>query len=202
MKDEFSDRHHAIKLRLAGQTVEVICKTLGRSRDWFHLWWRRYQTMGVEGLYDLTRARHQPPHISPELERTILNIRRRLESPLHAHTRYGLIGANAIQSELKDLRIEPLPCVRTIERVLERNGVTMPRVQLAKFLPEHVYPTPQVHASNQLHEVDLVGPIYLKGQNQRYYIFICKDVFDGSVHLQLGRSREMEAVLDFLGDCW
>jgi transposase InsO family protein len=202
MKDEFSDRHQAIKLRLAGQSVETICHTLDRSREWFHTWWRRYQTLGAAGLFDLSRARHQPAHISPDLERTILNIRQRLESPLHPHTRYGLIGASAIQAELKALHIRPLPCVRTIERVLERNGLTMPRVRLARLLPEHVYPAPQAHDSNQLHQVDLVGPIYLKGQRQRYYIFVCKDVFDGAVCLKLGRSRKMEAVLNFLGDCW
>ena len=60
MKDEFSDRHQAIKLRLAGHSVEYICQTLGRSREWFHTWWRRYQAMGVAGLYDLTRANHRP----------------------------------------------------------------------------------------------------------------------------------------------
>lgn len=202
MKDEFSDRHQAIKMRLAGQSVEEICQTLGRSRQWFHLWWRRYQGLGTAGLYDLTSARHQPPHISPELERTILNIRQRLESPLHAHTRYGLIGAAAIQAELQELHIRPLPCTRTIERVLERNGKTMPRVRLAPPLSEQVYPGPQAHDSNQLHQVDLVGPIYLKGQRQRYYIYVCKDVFDGAVCLKLGRSRHMEAILNFLGDAW
>jgi transposase InsO family protein len=202
MKDEFSDRHHAVKQRLAGQSVETICQTLGRSREWFHTWWRRYQALGAAGLFDLTHARHQPQQISPELERTILNIRQRLESPLHPHTRYSLIGASAIQAELKALQIQPVPCPRTIERVLQRNGVTMPRVRLARLLPEHVYPAPQAHDSNLLHQVDLVGPIYLKGQRQRYYIFVCKDVFDGAVCLKLGRSRRMEAVLDFLGECW
>ena len=202
MKDEFSDRHQAIKLRLAGQSVEVICQTLERSRDWFHTWWRRYQAMGTAGLYDVTRARQRAALISPELERTILAIRKRLESTYHPQTRYALIGASAIQAELKALHIRAVPCVRTIERVLQRNGVTLPRVRLARFLPTHVYPTPQAQDSNQLHQVDLVGPIYLKGQKQRYYIFVCKDVFDGAVCLKLGRSRKMEAVLDFLGDCW
>ncbi len=202
MKDEFSDRHYAIQQRLAGQSVDSICQTLGRSRDWFHMWWRRYQALGAAGLFDLTHARHQPPHISPDLERTILNIRQRLELSWHPHTRYGLIGASTIQAELKDLHIRPLPCPRTIERVLQRNGVTMPRVRLAQLLPEHVYPAPQAHDLNQLHQVDLVGPIYLKGQHQRYYIFVCKDVFDGAVCLKLSRSRKMEAVLDFLGVCW
>jgi len=202
MKDEFSDRHQAIKLRLAGQSVEVICQTLERSREWFHTWWRRYQAMGAAGLYDLTRARQGTTLISPEMERTILTIRKRLESTYHPQTRYALIGANTIQAELKALHIRSVPCSRTIERVLQRNGVTLPRVRLAHFLSTHVYPTPQAQDSNQLHQVDLVGPIYLKGQKQRYYIFVCKDVFDGSVCLKLGRSRKMEAVLEFLGDCW
>ncbi len=82
MKDEFSDRHQAIKMRLAGQSVEVICQTLERSREWFHTWWRRYQAMGAAGLYDVTRARQSTSLISPELERTILTIRKRLESSL------------------------------------------------------------------------------------------------------------------------
>jgi transposase InsO family protein len=202
MKDEFSDRHQAIKLRLAGQSVEVICQILERSREWFHTWWRRYQAMGAAGLYDLTCARQRTTLISPEMERTILTIRKRLESTYHPQTRYALIGASTIQAELKALHIRAVPCARTIERVLQRNGVTLPRVRLAHFLSTRVYPTPQAQDSNQLHQVDLVGPIYLKGQKQRYYIFVCKDVFDGAVCLKLGRSRKMEAVLDFLGDGW
>lgn len=202
MNDEFSDRHQAIKMRLADQPVEVICRTLGRSAEWFHTWWRRYQALGAAGLFDLTRARHQPPRIPPDLERTIVNIRHRLESSLHPQTRYGLIGASTILAELQALHVRPLPCLRTIERVLQRRGVTLPRVRLARVLPTHVYPAPQAHDSNQVHQVDLVGPIYLKGQRQRYYIFVCKDVFDGAVCLKLSRSRRMEAVLAFLGDCW
>jgi transposase InsO family protein len=158
--------------------------------------------MGTAGLYDLTRARQRTALISPEMERTILTIRKRLESTYHPQTRYALIGASAIQAELKALNIRTVPCARTIERVLQRNGVTLPRVRLARFLPTHVYPAPQAPDSNHLHQVDLVGPIYLKGQKPRYYIFVCKDVFDGAVCLKLGRSRKIEAVLEFLGECW
>ena len=202
MKDEFSDRHQAIRMRLGGQSVEVICQTLKRSREWFHTWWRRYQAMGAAGLYDITRARQSASLISPEMERAILMIRKRLESTYHPQTRYALIGASSIQAELKALNIRAVPCTRTIERVLQRNGVTLPRVRLAGFLATHLYPAPQAQDSNDLHEVDLVGPIYLKGQKQRYYIFVCKDVFDGAIYLKLGRSRKIEAVLEFLGECW
>lgn len=68
--------------------------------------------------------------------------------------------------------------------------------------PSQVYPGPQAQESNQLHQLDLVGPIYLKGQSQRYYIFVRKDAFDRAVRLKLGRSRKMNEVMTFLIDCW
>lgn len=202
MDTEFADRQQAITLRLAGQSVETICRLLKRSREWFHFWWRRYRAHGPNGLLELTRANTQPRRIAPDLERTILTVRQRLASQAHPGTRYSLIGATAILAELQTLHIRPLPCARTIERVLQRNGVTLPRVRLSPFLPRHTYPTPPAHDSNQLHQLDWVGPIYLKGSRQRYYIFVAKDVFDGAVCLRIYRSRKMETVLDFLGECW
>ena len=202
MNNEFTDRQQAIKLRLAGQSVEAICRVLGRTHAWFHVWWRRYRALGPNGLFDLTRANVQPRQIPPELERSILAIRQRLTSQMHPGTRYSHIGASAILAELQDLQARPLPSRRTIERVLQRNGVTLPKVRLAPFLPRHTYPAPHADASNQLHQVDSVGPIYLKGNRQRYYIFVGKDAFDGAVCLRIYRSRKMAAVLDFLGECW
>jgi len=202
MDNELADRQQAIKLRLAGQSVEMICRLLGRSSVWFHVWWRRYRAQGPNALFDLTRANVQPRRIAPDLERTILMIRQRLTSQIHSGTRYSLIGASTIVAELAALHIRPLPSVRTIERVLERNGVTLPKVRLAPFVAPSTYPTPQAEESNQLHQVDCVGPLYLKGQRQRYYIFVGKDVFDGAVCLRIYRSRRMEVLLDFLGECW
>jgi len=202
MHDELTARHRAITLRLEGRSVKAICDAVDRSEFWFHKWWRRYLEAGPEGLYDLTRARHVAPRISPELERTILTICRRLQAHATPATRYSLIGATAILAELKALGTRPLPCERTIERVLQRNNLTAPRVRLAPLLPRQEYPGPQARASNDLHEVDLVGPIYLKGSNHRYYIWVCKDAFDGAVCLRLAGSRRMDEVLWFLGECW
>src|SRR5262249_2793812 len=119
MHDELSARQRAISLRLAGQAVKRICAALGRCEAWFHKWWRRYLEAGPEGLYDLTRANHHvAQHIPPELERAIVSIRRRLQAHATPATRYSLTGATAIRAELKALGIRPLPCERTIERVL------------------------------------------------------------------------------------
>ena len=202
MNDEFTARQRAIMLRLAGHSVALVCEALGRSTVWFHKWWRRYLEFGAEGLFDLTRARQVVPHIPPELERTILCVRRRLQAHAVPATRYRLIGATAILAELKGLGIRPVPNPRTIERVLERHGVTAPRLRLAPLVPRQDYPGPQARTSNELHEVDLVGPIYLQGSGHRYYIWVCKDVFDGAVCLRLACSRCMDEVLWFLGECW
>jgi Integrase core domain/Homeodomain-like domain len=203
MNDELAARQRAITLRLAGRPVQAICAAVGRSEVWFHKWWGRYLEAGPGGLYDLTRANHHvAQRIPPELERTILSIRRRLQAHAEPATRYCLTGATAILAELKALRVRPLPCERTIERVLERNGLTAPRVRLTPLLPRQDYPGPQARASNQLHEVDLVGPIYLQGSGHRYYIGVGKDAFDGAVCLRLAYSRRMDEVLWFLGECW
>jgi putative transposase len=203
MNDELTARHRAITLRLAGRPVKAICATVSRSEVWFRKWWHRYLEAGPEGLYDLTRASHHiAQRIPPELERTILSVRRRLQAHATPATRYSLIGAPAILAELKRLGVRPLPCERTIERVLERNGLTAPRVRLAPLLPRQDYPGPQARAANELHEVDLVGPIYLQGRSHRYYIWIGKDAFDGAVCMRLASSRRMDEVLWFLGECW
>ena len=203
MNDEFTARQRAISLRLAGRPVKPICAALGRTEAWFHQWWRRYLEAGPEGLYDLTRANHHvAQRIAPELERTLIAIRRRLQAHATPATRYRLVGTTAIHAELKSLGIRPLPCERPIARVLERHGLTAPRMRLAPLLPRQEYPGPQARASNELHEVDLVGPVYLKGRRHRYYIGVCKDAFDGAVCLRLALSRRMDEVLWFLGECW
>jgi putative transposase len=203
MNDELALRQRAISLRLAGRPVKHICSALGRSETWFHKWWDRYLQAGPEGLYDLTRAHHHvAQRIPPELERAILSIRRRLQAHATPATRYSLIGAAAIRAELKALGVHPLPAARTIERALQRHGLTAPRIRLAPLLPRQDYPGPQARASNQLHQVDLVGPVYLKGSRHRYYIWVGKDAFDGAVCLRLAGSRRMDEVLGFLGECW
>jgi hypothetical protein len=203
MQDELAARQRAISLRLAGRPVKHICSTLGRSEAWFHKWWGRYLEAGPAGLYDLSRANHHvAQRLPPELERAIVSVRRRLQAHATPATRYCLVGAPAILAELKALDIRPLPNPRTVERVLQRHGLTAPRVRLAPLLPRQEWPGPQARASNELHEVDLVGPVYLKGNRHRYYIWVGKDAFDGAVCLRLAGSRKMDEVLWFLGECW
>jgi putative transposase len=203
MNNEWTDRQLAIQWRLAGEPVEMICQRLKRSAMWFHKWWRRYVAEGTEGLYDLSRAPHTMiDRLPPHLERMIVSVRRRLEAHATPETRYQRIGAPTVQAELKALRVTPLPGLRTIERVLHRQGLTSPRLRLASLINPAGYPAPTADDSNQLHQIDLVGPVYLQGQRQRWYIYVCKDAFDGAVCLKLARSRQMDEVLAFLIQAW
>lgn len=203
MHDELSVRQMAIQLRLAGESFEVICQTLKRSEAWVHKWWRRYLDAGPEGLYDLTRSNHQvvnrtPPHI----ERAVISIRRRLAARATPQTRYSQVGAPQVRVELEALGYSPLPCLRTIERIVARAGLSCPPLRLAPRLAQNEYPGPQARDSNQLHQVDVVGPRYLKGDKTRYHFLICKDVFDQSVYIEFVGNRKMDTVLAFLVAAW
>lgn len=203
MRNELADRQLAIQWRMAGEQIEIICQRLQRPSSWFHKWWSRYVLEGAEGLYELSRAPHVLlDRLPPQIERLIVSVRRRLEAHATSETRYQRIGAPTIQVELKALQVVPLPSLRTIERVLSQHGLTSPRLRTAPPLNLNGYPAPTAEDSNQLHQVDLVGPVYLKGQRKRWYIYICKDVFDGAIYAQLRPSRKMDEVLGFLIAAW
>jgi putative transposase len=203
MQDELSVRQAAIRLRLAGESVESICRTLKRSRPWFHKWWQRYLESGPDGLYELTRGNRRvvnrtPPHI----EQTVLAIRRRLAARATPQTRYSHIGATQIRAELESLGHSPLPCLRTINRIVARAGLSCPPLRLSPRITRNEYPGPQARDSNHLHQIDVVGPRYLKGDSTRYYFLACKDVFDLSIYMELVDSRSMDGVLGFLVHAW
>ncbi len=203
MKDELSLRHQAIRMRLAGESVLLICRTLQRSTVWFHKWWQRYLELGTEGLYDLTRANHQVVNRTPpQIERIVLSIRRRLAAHATPQTRYAFVGAATIQTELRALGYMPVPTLRTIERILQRAHLTSPRLHLARRLPRSAYPGPQAQDSNQLHQIDLVGPRYLPGNQTKYYFAVCKDAYDQAVYPELLTGTKLEQLLPFLVHAW
>lgn len=188
---------------MAGEKVEDICQTLHRTPPWFHKWWRRYMESGPAGLYDRTRANRQVANrTSPHIEKAVVSIRKRLAKRATSETRYGLVGATQIRSELEKLGYSPLPSLRTIERIVNQAGLTCPPLRLARPIARTEYPGPQPQNSNQVHQVDFVGPRYLKGDHTRYYFLTCRDVFDQAVYMEFVNSRSTDTVLAFLVKAW
>jgi hypothetical protein len=203
MLDELSARQQAIRMRLAGEPVALICKVLKRSEAWVFKWWQRYVAMGQEGLCDLSRAHSSLVNRTPaHLERAVVSIRCRLAAHATPQTRYALVGAATIRAELEALGYTPLPSLRTIDRILQRSRLTNPPLRLARRIPCEAYPGPQAHDSNQVHQVDMVGPRYLSGDSTKYYFLVCKDAFDQAVYAEFVSDSNMDQVLTFLIHAW
>jgi hypothetical protein len=203
MSTEIEQRQRAMRLRLAGERVEHICTKLERSRSWFYKWWQRYCTHGMDGLREHSRApQHVPRQTSDEVCEAIRQIRKRLMQRRGPQARYRLAGAPTIRRELEGLGYTPLPSLRTIERVIQQAHYTNPafRTQPPSSAPE--YPSPRARASNQVHQLDLVGPRYLKGSHARYYFLDYKDVYDLTPHLGFQRAPNLDMVLEFVVQVW
>jgi len=112
----------------------------------------------------------------------VISIRRRLSARATPQTRYSQIGASQIRAELETLGYAPLPGLHTIRRIITRAGLSCPPLKLSLRIARNDYPGPQARDSNHVHQVDVVGPRYLRGDSARYYFLVCKDVFDQSVY--------------------
>ena len=131
------------------------------------------------------------------MEQAVLRILQLLEK-----RPYALSGAPAIKRELEALDFQDAPCIRTIERVLQRYGLTTPRHRDILQPAIREYPQPKSQQSNQLHELDLVGPRYFKGDSTKYYYSVLKDTFDQAVHVELMSSRRSSEILETVVHAW
>jgi hypothetical protein len=203
MKTEFLLRRQAIRLRFGGAPVSMICRQLGRSREWFYKWWDRYSHQGADALIERSHAPHTSPHqLSHEVRQAIYRIRQRLMRRRGPRDRYRLAGAPTIRHELEVLGYRPLPSLRSIERLLQRTGLTQRSFRFAAVSRRRHYPGPQAHRSNQVHQLDTVGPRYLKGSSVRYYFLVYQDVFDHALYIEFHRTPNTEVVLEFVVRAW
>ena len=188
---------------IAGTDVSSICRKVGRSREWFYKWLHRYQDQGPNGLRDRPRTPSTSPRqLSPEIREAIVRTRARLVNGRGPLARYRLAGAPTIRHELECLGYDPLPALRTIERVLQEAGQTNPPLRFQPTVASADYPGPRATASNHVHQCDLVGPRYLKGSRRRYYFLVYKDVYDQTPYIEFHRAPTLDVVLDFVVRAW
>lgn len=151
----------AIGRYLAGEKPVEIYTSMGRSKQWFFKWLKRYQS----GKQDWSKERspkptQQPNQTSEDLEQTVIHIRAKLEK-----TQYAQIGATAIQWEMKKLGLQPLPHW-TINRILKRHGLIRHR---KKYVSSgKPYPQIGLDIPCSVFQMDVVGPRYIKGDGRFY----------------------------------
>lgn len=111
-------RKKAIKRYLQGETPKSIYSDLGRSKDWFFKWLRRYKSGDSNWYKDQSRAAIRRPTALNEIDKQrIISVRQRLESQKFAQT-----GVSAIKWELSKSGYG-FPSDSTINRVLKREGL-------------------------------------------------------------------------------
>ena len=102
---------------------------------------------------------HRTRRTVPSLEERILSLRQQLKG-----SDLGQFGAVAIQRALQQEGLAPLPCVRTIGRILERSGVLDGRQRVRRAPPPRGWYLPEVAARRaELDSFDIVEGLMIKG---------------------------------------
>ena len=178
-----------------GESPETICASLGKSRTWLYKWIRRYREHDDLWNQSQSRCPHLIHRRTPlEIEEIVKIIR------LNLYNKDLFCGAQAIRWELEDLGVKPLPSIRTVNRILSRNGLTHRRT--GKYEAKGTaYPNLPALFPNQVHQADLVGPCYLKGPI-RFYSLNIIDTATVRCGLHPALSKSGQAIIDGFWNAW
>ena len=178
-----------------GENPDTICASLGKSRAWLYKWIRRYREDDDSWNKSRSRCPHSCQHRTPfEIEEIVKMIR------LSLYNQGLFCGAQAIQWEMEDLGVKPLPSTRTINRILSRNELTHRRTGKYKAKGT-AYPGLPSMFPNQTHQADLVGPCYLKGPI-RFYSLNVIDTATVRCGLHPSLRKSGQAILDGFWAIW
>lgn len=191
------DRELAIKRYLKGEELSAIAKSLGYSRPWIYKWVDRYRASdtAAEWYEDRARAPHSNPRQLPDKVLQIVTLVRR-----QLHTAGLFAGAQAIVWELEELGLTPLPSLRTINRMLKREGLTQRRT--GRYEPKgKQYPKLFADRANRVHQTDYVGPCYLSGP-VRFYSLNSVDLATGRCAVTPVLSKAGQQTINAIWSHW
>jgi putative transposase len=163
-------REKAIKRYKNGESPKEIYQSLGKGKTWFFKWLKRYKLDGKDWAKSHScKPQKSPKRIDEMMEQMVIETREYLEKKL-----YSQIGALAISYNLNQQGIISPP-ISTINKILRRNNLMH---QKTKYIPKGVnYPSLVISRSNYLHQLDVVGPRYLK-EDGRFYSINIIDAYD------------------------
>lgn len=144
-------RLDAVRAVLDGGDVSEVAAQAGVHRATVHRWMERYLLDGLAGLADRSHRPAACPHqVAVQVEVLIAEMRRR-------HPRWG---AKRIRMELLRKPVEGVvvPSVRTVVRILHRQGLSQPR---PRKRPRDSYVRWERPAPMQLWGIDIVGGVML-----------------------------------------
>lgn len=190
--DEIKLRKQAVVMYLSGHTPTDICNELNKSRPWFYKWLKRYQANHKDDWFiEQSRRPHTvDKKIDRDIENRVIQIRQKLEN-----ISYSQIGAISIQWEFKKLNIEPPP-VWTIDRIIKKHNLTRKKLKSSK--KQNEYPD---YGSFYTHQLDLVGPRYVKNSGKFYFCNII-DTNTHCVHVNPVQNKASLGVVNAVVRFW
>jgi putative transposase len=188
-------RLKAVQRFFDGEDPKDICATLGRSRSWLYKWVTRYTPDNSQWVEDQSRCPLSSPHRTPaEIEKIVEMVR------LSLYNKGLFCGNQAIQWEMIDIEVHPVPSLSTIGRILRRRELTHRRT--GRYIPKgKKYPELPGLLPNQTHQVDLVGPRYLTGPI-RFYSLNAVDAAINRCGIEAMPSKAAQSVLDAVYAVW
>jgi transposase InsO family protein len=169
-----------------GDTICNICKRYGVSRKTYYKWNNRYKRKGIEGLSDNARSPHKINYrkITSELEEIILDLRLTKR-----------FGCNRIKFRLRKVVGISLS-TRTIYKILKRHSLNIlgfkAKIRSYKrFVMKH---------PNDMVQMDILGPFYIRNSSQRNYIISCLDDCSRKVASKWSERKRSVDVLNVLED--
>lgn len=195
-KNVEQERIVAVQRFLRNEKPRSICTSLGKSKSWLYKWIKRFNANDESWAKEKSRAPHiQTLRIDPKIEEAVKIVR------LSLYNKGLFCGDQAILWELENLGVTPLPSLCTINRILDRNGLTNRRTGRyeAKGV---VYPKLLATAPNQVHQLDLVGPCYLVGGNTRFYGLNIIDIAINRCGIEPMPNKSANSVLSSVWAIW
>jgi len=188
-------RRRAIARCLAGEAPTIVAASLGRSRRWVYKWLARQQAGGDEWAQEVSRRPWRRPRALPGRVAEAVRMVR-----LELYNEGLFCGAQNIRWHLEELGFTPLPSVRTINRILARHGLTHRRT--GRYVPKGKwYPALPALTANAVHQVDYLGPCYLKGA-VRFWSLNTADVATGRCATEPVARCTGQATVDALWATW
>jgi len=199
------ERIEAIKRCIEGERQVDICKRLGKSKSWLIKWWKRYSTGHKEWYKDLSKTpKINVNKIDVSLEHAIVKIRDSLMEGNEESSKYKFVGAEAIQYQMEEFGYTPeeIPSISTIKRIIRRNNLRINRKERYKRVKSKGrYTILKPEFIDEIHQVDFVGPRYIKGFGPVNSLHL-KDVVGRQAAGNQYIGKSMDNVIEFLLDYW
>jgi IS30 family transposase len=197
---ELASRKKAVQLYYYQHLPKAeICRELNRPRTWLDRWLQRYDPDDVVGSLSNRKAgpKQASSPWSAAIRQQVIEMRRwRSQQP------YALIGAEAIHYELQALNSPEVPPVRTIHSWLVQAELVQHEPAKPENQERKPIPLPPAQAVNDVQQLDLKGPIYLRGSGHKYYLVVLRDRYSRRCAIDVLCSRQAQGIVDFLVASW